>query len=188
MSFDIDWDSSKLKRTFKILDKVLAPEEEVEKAVVSRSSNNTLYHRSAIIATDQRVLMIEPKYVGISYNTVSYDWRDVIDCHLKKGFFSARITVSPVPGHGPALVVGSLKKRDATEFHAYALDRIEEMEETRRQQVYGRKTAAPPPKPKPVEEDPGVKALARLKKLYDQGLITRSEYERKKQDLLDKLL
>lgn len=186
MSFDIDWDSSKLKRTFKILDKELAPDEEVEKAVVSRSSNNTLYHRSAIIATDRRVLMIEPKYIGISYNIVSYDWRDVIDCHLKKGIFSARVTVSPVPGHGPALVVGSLKKRDATEFHAYALERIEELETERSQQVFGRKQETPTSTS--IDEDPGVKALARLKTLYDQGLITRSEYERKKQDLLDQLL
>ncbi|MEO0626325.1 MAG: PH domain-containing protein, partial [Bacteroidota bacterium] len=124
--------ASSIKQTFKILDKILMADEEVEKVVVSKNTSSSFYHRSALIATDKRVLLIEPKYLGLTYQFQDYDWLEVIDIHLKEGIFSAKISLSPLPGSGPALVLGSLKKSDARHFYQYGNERVNEMDDLRR--------------------------------------------------------
>lgn len=181
--------SSTVKQTFKILDKILTTDEEVEKVVVSRNSSNSFYHRSALIATDKRVLLIEPKYLGLTYQFQDYDWLEVIDIHLKEGIFSARISLSPLPGSGPALVLGSLKKSDARHFYQYGTTRIHEMDDLRREQELEMRRAGPVNAPNgPLHQDDPVEKLQRLKELYESGLITELEYRNKKEQLLDQML
>ncbi|MEM6395073.1 MAG: PH domain-containing protein [Bacteroidota bacterium] len=180
---------SSVKQTFKILDKILTHNEEVEKVVVSKNSSNSLYHRSALIATDKRVLLIEPKYLGLSYQFQDYDWLDVIDIHLKEGIFRAQISVSPLPGKGPALVLGSLRKSDARHFYQYGTQRVNEMDDLRREREMEMRRAGAQQAPNgPISPADPVEKLQRLKELYEEGLITEKEYRLKKEKLLDEML
>ncbi|MEL6668105.1 MAG: PH domain-containing protein [Bacteroidota bacterium] len=183
--------ASSIKQTFKILDKILMADEEVEKVVVSKNTSSSFYHRSALIATDKRVLLIEPKYLGLTYQFQDYDWLEVIDIHLKEGIFSAKISLSPLPGSGPALVLGSLKKSDARHFYQYGNERISEMDDLRRERELEMRRAGAggtTSSDTATDSEDSIVKLQRLKRLFEEGLITEQEFLTKKEQLLDEML
>ncbi|MEL6391278.1 MAG: PH domain-containing protein [Bacteroidota bacterium] len=183
--------ASSIKQTFKILDKILMADEEVEKVVVSKNTSSSFYHRSALIATDKRVLLIEPKYLGLTYQFQDYDWLEVIDIHLKEGIFSAKISLSPLPGSGPALVLGSLKKSDARHFYQYGNERVNEMDDLRRKRELEMRRAGAggtTSSDTATDSEDSIVKLQRLKRLFEEGLITEQEFLTKKEQLLDEML
>lgn len=194
----MDWSKSQLQVTFKQLRNFLPEEEEVEYMAVARNAPNTIYVRPCLLATDRRIIYLEPKFIGLSSTPYSYDYSDFADIHLDKGFFTHKLSLTPYPGLGfGAIVVDHLEKRRSEAFYDYVSGRIGRGMDT--PDYISRPVFEAPPspatkaKPKPLakkrrdEEDPIIKKLTQLKQLHDEGLLTAEEFAKMKSDVLKKL-
>ncbi|MEL6273935.1 MAG: PH domain-containing protein [Bacteroidota bacterium] len=172
----MDLSKSQLQVIFKQLRGFLPEEEEVEYAAVARNAN-TLYVRPCLLATDWRVILVEPKYLGITSQPRAIAYEQIANIHLEEGWFTSKISITPYPGAGYAMVVDLLEKRRARALYEYVKERTENNEGY---QASNTSTA-------PKADDPLVEKLSRLKQLLDEGLITQEEFDNKKQDLLNDL-
>lgn len=180
--------------SFKQLRNFLPEEEEVEYAVVARNSPNSIYIRPCLLATDRRLIFLEPKLLGLSSTPYAYNYHDFADIHLEKGFFTHKISLTPYPGRGiAAVVVDHLEKRRSVAFYEYVRGRIGQPQN---QQAFlglpgldeASKPSAAPKRTATAaspETDPLVIKLTQLKKLYEEGLLTEEEFSKMKQAVLD---
>ena len=173
----MDLSKSQLQVIFKQLRGFLPEEEEVEYAAVARNAN-TLYVRPCLLATDWRVILVEPKYLGITSQPRAIPYEQIANIHLEEGWFTSKISITPFPHAGYAMVVDLLEKRRARSLYQYVKERIANNEEGYHQ---ASNTAAP------KSDDPLVEKLSRLKQLLNEGLITQEEFDNKKQNLLNEL-
>lgn len=193
----MDWSKSQLQVTFKQLRHFLPYDEEVEYAVVARNHPNSLYIRPALLATDRRIIFLEPKYLGLSSIPREYNYSDFADIHLDKGFFTHKLSLTPYPGLGlSALVIDHLEKRRSEAFYLYVQGRIgrQGSEDFVAPPVFDPVGYAPnsAPTPPPAastrdEDSPLFKKLKQLKQLHDEGLLSDEEYQRMKAKELENL-
>lgn len=195
----MDWSKSQLQVTFKQLRNFLPDDEEVEYMAVARNAPNTIYIRPCLLATDRRIIYLEPKYIGLSSTPYAYDYSDFAEIHLDKGFFTHKLSLTPYPGLGlSAIVVDHLEKRRSEAFYEYVKGRIGQETITTPDYIQRpvfeptpapARNAAPKPvrKPAALTEDPVVKKLTQLKQLHEEGLITAEEFARMKAEVLKKL-
>mgnify|MGYP005990908247 CR=1 FL=1 len=172
----MDMSKSQLEVIFKQIRDYLPDDEEVEAVSVARNHSNTLYVKPAFLATDWRVILVEPKNWGLKSKARHFAYEDIADIYLEAGWFTSKISITPYPGMGAAMVMDGMEKRRSEEFVEYVRDRI-----ANNASDGPRK----PPPSKPV--DPLVEKLEQLKQIYDEGLITSEEYENKKRNILEGL-
>jgi len=172
----MDLSKSQLQVIFKQLRGFLPEEEEVEYAAVARNAN-TLYVRPCLLATDWRVIMVEPKYLGITSQPRAIPYEQIANIHLEEGWFTSKVSITPYPSGGHAMVVDLLEKRRARALYHYVKERIANNDVD----------TAPDTSTSPHKEDPLVEKLSRLKQLLDEGLITQEEFNNKKRELLSQL-
>ncbi|SMC46221.1 PH domain-containing protein [Moheibacter sediminis] len=182
----------------KILDKLngilMNAEELIYIAVQKKPAINISPDYVAI--TDKRIIFCRPKNLGLSMEFQDFIWRDLKDCNLKENMLGATITVKTI--HNLTSEIDYLPKTQARKIYSYCQEQEEIQNEIRRQrEIEVIKASAgrisldtpqsqQPTEEKPVQEDP-VETLSKLKKLMDNFLITRDEYEAKKQEVLSRM-
>ncbi len=167
----MDLSKSQLKIAFKQLAYLLSEDEEVECAAVARNASNTLYVKPCLLATDQRVIYLEPEYWGIRGKARFFYYGEIGSIHLEEGWFTSKISITPLPGKGLPMVQDHLEKNRSRELVDFVKSQLE---------IQDRKAI-----PERVHtEDPLVAKLAQLKQLRDEGIITEAEFTAKKADIL----
>jgi hypothetical protein len=148
----------------------------------------------AIVATNRRLIFFRPKLLG-RFDFWDFLWRDLGDAHLVQGMlgstFSARHT------GGRVLSMDYLPKDAAQRLYRIAQEREEAaIEERRRREMEERRAgaaqvqvnapAAPTAaaRPQPSSGTSLSERLATLKSLFDQDLITREEFDKKKAEII----
>jgi hypothetical protein len=103
-----------------------------------------------------------------------YGWKDIADVHVKEVLLGAEFTITCTGGK--KIVVDYLPKEQARLLYQFA----QEMEELQKMEK------AKPPPLSGSKEDP-TESLQKLKKLLDEKLITRAEFDSKKAEILSRL-
>lgn len=170
----MDLSKSQLKIAFKQIAYLLPEDEEVECAAVARNASNTLYVKPCLLATDRRVIYLEPAYWGIKGKARFFYYEDIADIHLEEGWFTSKISITPLPGKGLPMVQDYLEKNRSRELVVFVESQLENPKE--------RTLAA-----RSTTEDPLVAKLAQLKELRDEGIITEAEFATKKAEILKAL-
>ena len=145
-----------------------------------------------VAITDKRIIFCRPNNLGLSMEFQDFIWRDLKDCNLKENMLGATITVKTI--HNVTSEIDYLPKTQARKIYSYCQEQEEIQNEIRRQrEIEVIKASAgninlnsQQPEEKPVQEDP-VETLSKLKQLMDRFLITREEYEAKKQEILSRM-
>lgn len=183
----------------KLSDLLTSGEEIIYLAVQKKPAVNLLPDSIAI--SNKRIFYCEPGNLGLTMNFKDISWKNIKEVSFKEEFFGAKFIC--VPQHGESIVTDYIPKVQARKLHQAANEQLEQYKELLRQQQLeaNRATASTVNIPLAVEETPVTTApqpsenheddstikLRKLKTLYDQQLITRAEYESKKQAILDSL-
>ena len=184
----------------KLNDLLTNGEEIIYLAVQKKPAVNLLPDSIAI--SNKRIFYCEPGNLGLTMNFKDISWKNIKEVSFKEEFFGAKFTC--VPQHGEDIVTDYIPKVQARKLHQAANQQLEQYKELLRQQELeaNRATAstvnlplvnadetsfAPSHQQSGSQEDDSAIKLRKLKSLYDQQLITQTEYEVKKQAILDSL-
>ncbi|WP_456312541.1 PH domain-containing protein [Pseudomonas shirazensis] len=148
-----------------------------------------------IALTNKRIIFCRPKNLGLSMDFQDYAWKDILDCHMKEGIIGATFSMKTIKGHMNML--DYLPKAQARKLYQFAQEKEEEMIIHRREHDLENKRAiagggitvnASIPIPQNVEqkEDP-LETLQKLKKLLDTEIISQTEFDTKKTEILSKM-
>jgi len=133
-----------------------------------RKSGSKGFVRAAI--TDRRIAVKIPQWLGNDERTIPYT--NITSVDLDTGLLKKRLTLQ-TPGSTYHIEVdepGKSECRDATQFIR------DKMSESNQPDVVMEES-----EPDPTEQ------LKRLKELHEDGVLTNDEFEKKKQNLLDKI-
>lgn len=146
-----------------------------------------------VTLTTKRVIVCRPKSFGLTMEFFDYTWKDVEDCHVKEEIFGSEFSVKSVKGNMSK--VDYIPKIQARRLYQLSQEKEEEQREIRRNLMLEEKKASAsnlvvnqsesPSKEKTLE-DPMV-SLGKLKTLFENDLITKEEFERKKSEILARL-
>lgn len=161
-----------------------------------------------IVLTNKRIFLCEATNLGLSTNFEIFNWADLKTITFKEEFFGSKFTIVPVDNEN--LTVDYIPKIQARKLYQLAKEAMEkhqsqsqiidkahttiEIAENRDDKEYQSFVLLPEEEPVIKEEPPLIEEedeltlkLKKLKTLFDKQLITKDEYESKKQDLLDQL-
>ncbi len=184
----------------KLKDLLTNGEEIIYLAVQKKPAVNLLPDSIAI--SNKRIFYCEPGNLGLTMNFKDISWKNIKEVSFKEEFFGAKFVC--VPQHGENIVTDYVPKVQARKLHQAANEQLEQYKELLRQQQLeaNRATASTvnipvanteetaitsAPQSSEDQEDDSTIKLRKLKTLYDQQLITQTEYEIKKQAILDSL-
>jgi hypothetical protein len=184
----------------KLKDLLTNGEEIIYLAVQKKPAVNLLPDSIAI--SNKRIFYCEPGNLGLTMNFKDISWKNIKEVSFKEEFFGAKFVC--VPQHGENIVTDYIPKVQARKLHQAANEQLEQYKELLRQQQLeaNRATASTvniplanteetaitsAPQSSEDQEDDSTIKLRKLKTLYDQQLITQTEYEIKKQAILDSL-
>jgi hypothetical protein len=150
-----------------------------------------------VVLTSKRFILYKPKLLG-GADFEDYIWRELKDARLQEGLLGATLTMHTVAGR--LITVEYLPKAQARRLYSLAQEMEEKVHEERRSRELEDKRAAAggvvlhgaplsPPQQGHVAsgaEDP-VQTLQKLKAMAEAGLITASEYEAKKAEVLARM-
>ena len=150
-----------------------------------------------VVLTNKRFIIYRPKLMG-RVDFEDHIWRDLQDARLKEGMLGATITM--VAQGGRSLSVDYLPKAQARRLYSFAQQMEENAREERRARELedkraaaggivlqeGRPSGSQTQGTAVPDEDP-LQRLKQLKEMMDAELITQSEYESKKADILSKM-
>lgn len=149
----------------------------------------------SIALTNKRVIFCRPKNLGLSMEFDDYLWKEVEDCHIREGIMGSTFTVNTTKGN--TILLDYLPKSQARQLYRFAQEQEEEMREYRRQiELENARAKAgggiivnstPGNREEKEEKDDPAASLRKLKNLFEQDLISREEFEKKKAEILEKL-
>jgi hypothetical protein len=176
---------------------ILTPNEEIIYVALQNPTAMTL-KKDAVVVTSNRIILYKPGVLGrISF--VDFQWRDVVSVKMNQGMLSTEITVENTSGQ--AQRVGNLEKEQAKRLYGIAQQfeqewrerrRVRDMEEMRAKSggvflgsmpFSAGPSVAGPAAPAQLAEDP-VQRMANAKSMWDQGLVTETEYQALKAKIL----
>lgn len=185
------------KAVEKLLTKVkdlLTKDERIEYIAVQKKPLVNL-SPDCVALTNRRIIFCRPKTLGLSMEFQDYQWKDIVDCHIKEEVLGAIFSIKTTKGS--INFMDHLPKAQARQLYRYGQEREEEMREYRRQQALEHARASSggvvvnngigtekPMTPSP--EDPVV-SLKKLKDLLDNQLIDAREYDAKKVEILSRM-
>ncbi len=186
-----------LKAVEKLLVKVnglLTSGEQVEYIAVQKKPAINL-SPDCIALTNKRIIFCRPRNLGLSMDFQDYAWKDILDCHMKEGIIGATFSMKTIRGNMNML--DYLPKAQARKLYQFAQEKEEEMAVYRREHDLENKRAiagggitvnAGPPILQNVElkEDP-LETLQKLKKMLDSEIISQTEFDIKKIEILSKM-
>lgn len=146
-----------------------------------------------IALTNKRIIFCRPKNLGLSMDFQDFQWKDVLDCHMKEGILGAEFSVQTMSRQ--MITLNYLPKAQARKLYQFAQAKEEEMAEYRRQRDLENKRAiagggitvnTAVPQAANTKEDPFA-ILEKLKKLLITELISQEEFDAKKAEVLSKI-
>ena len=148
-----------------------------------------------IALTNKRIIFCRPKNLGLSMDFQDYAWKDILDCHMKEGIMGATFTMKTIKGN--INMLDYLPKAQARKLYQFAQQKEEEMIIYRREHDLENKRAIagggitvnaslPTTQNTEQKEDP-LEILQKLKKLLDSEIISQSEFDTKKTEILSKM-
>nr|WP_315224631.1 PH domain-containing protein [uncultured Flavobacterium sp.] len=148
-----------------------------------------------IALTNKRIIFCRPRNLGLSMDFQDYAWKDILDCHMKEGIIGATFSMKTIKGQMNML--DYLPKAQARKLYQFAQEKEEEMIIYRREHDLENKraiagggitvnAAIPIPNTGEKKEDP-LEILQKLKKLLDSEIISQTEFDTKKTELLNKM-
>jgi len=183
------------KAVEKLLVKVtglLTSEEQVEYIAVQKKPVNL--SPDCIALTNKRIIFCRPKNLGLSMDFQDYSWKDILDCHMKEGIIGATFSMKTIKGNMNML--DYLPKAQARKLYQFAQQKEEEMIVYRREHDLENKRAiagggitvnASVPIPQNVEQKEDPLEIQKLKKLLDSEIISETEFDTKKTEILSKM-
>ncbi|MCX6678988.1 MAG: PH domain-containing protein [Methanothrix sp.] len=141
-----------------------------------------------VVLTNKRFILYHPGLLGCKFD--DFLWRDLINVKLNEGIMGAKLTFE---AKNNKITVDKLPKTEARKAYSIAQEKEQEANENRRQRqmqedsakaghiVVGNVGAGN--QPTTVADDPMAK-LTKLKNMFDAGLITQEEYDKKKAEIL----
>ena len=149
----------------------------------------------AVVLTNRRFICYRPKVLGrVTFD--DYPWRDLYNAQLQEKMLGATLSMTTV--HGQRIAVDYLPKAQARRLYSFAQEIEEKVREERRMReledkraaaggvVVGAGPAAAAATQPSVEPDP-VRRLQKLKEMLDAGLITQSEFDGKRAEIVSKM-
>jgi hypothetical protein len=124
-----------------------------------------------------------------------YAWKDILDCHMKEGIMGATFSMKTIKGH--VNMLDYLPKAQARKLYQFAQQKEEEMVVFRREHDLETKRAIagggitvnaglPISQNQEQKEDP-LETLQKLKKLLESEIISQTEFDNKKTEILSKM-
>lgn len=185
------------KAVEKLLVKVnglLTSGEEVEYIAVQKKPALNL-SPDCIALTNKRIIFCRPRNLGLSMDFQDYAWKDILDCHMKEGIMGATFSMKTIKGH--VNMLDYLPKAQARKLYQFAQQKEEEMVVFRREHDLENKRAIagggitvntniPTAQNVEQKEDP-IEVLQKLKKLLESEIISQTEFDSKKTEILSKM-
>ncbi len=146
------------------------------------------------VLTNRRLVIYRPKLLGrVTFE--DHGWRDLHDAKLQENILGATFTLTTVSGK--ELTIEHLPKAQARRLYAFAQEMEEQVREERRSRDLEEKRAAAggvfvasPHAAVPLSpadaSDP-VQRLKALKEMFQAGLISASEYETKRAEIISRM-
>jgi hypothetical protein len=148
-----------------------------------------------IALTNKRIIFCRPKNLGLSMDFQDYSWKDILDCHMKEGIIGATFSMKTIKG--TMNMLDYLPKTQARKLYQFAQEKEEEMIIYRREHDLENKRAiagggiivnAGAPISQNVEQKEDLlETLQKLKKLLDSEIISQTEFDNKKTEILSKM-
>ena len=148
-----------------------------------------------IALTNKRIIFCRPKNLGLSMDFQDYSWKDILDCHMKEGIMGATFSMKTIKG--TMNMLDFLPKTQARKLYQFAQEKEEEMIIYRREHDLENKRAiagggiivnAGAPISQNVEQKEDLlETLQKLKKLLDSEIISQTEFDNKKTEILSKM-
>lgn len=146
------------------------------------------------VLTNRRFIFYRPKVLGrVTFE--DHGWRDLHDAKLQENLLGSTFTLKTVSGH--VLMLNHLPKAQARRLYAFAQEMEERVREEHRARDLEEKRAAAGgvfvASPhggsplSPAESDQPAQRLKVLKAMWDGGLISASEYEAKRAEIISKM-
>ncbi|MES2650630.1 MAG: PH domain-containing protein [Bacteroidota bacterium] len=185
------------KTVGKILERInslLTSNEQVEYIAVQKKPAITL-SPDCIALTNKRIIFCRPKNFGLSMDFQDYNWKDIMDCHIKEGIMGATFMVKTVSRLNN--VIDYLPKNQARKIYQFAQQKEEEMRDYRREKDLEDKRAAAgggiivnnaPSLPiENIQQEDPFAILQKLKTLLEGGIISQEEFDHKKNEILSRV-
>lgn len=146
----------------------------------------------ALVATTRRLIMLRTGLLGKS-ELIDFIWRDIQDANIRENMLSATFSVLTV--NGTRCVMDSIPKKQARALYRISQEieertreerRVRRMEEDRARSGGVHVNTPAPPTGNTSSEAPS-EALRALKQIHSEGLITDSEYEAKRQQIIARM-
>lgn len=194
---DLITDEQDPKVIEKILPKVqefCTSNEEVKYIAVQKKTLGVNFSPDCIALTNKRVIMIRPGNFGLSLDFKDYSWMNVVDVHMKEGFLGATITVKTTTGQTSSME--DIPKAQARKLYRFAQEMEEIKKEERRQRDLEDKRAIAgggitinnaTAQPAAASAEDPLEKLTKLKSMLDAGILTQTEFDAKKADILSRL-
>lgn len=181
----------------KVADKIygiLMTGEEIEYIAVQKKPAVN-FSPDCVALTNKRIIFCRPKNFGLSMDFQDFLWKDVLDCHIKEGMLGSEFLLKTVKNR--VYTMDYLPKNQARKLYTVAQEQEEIQREYRRQRELeeiragaGNVNVTAGPAAAPVQatqaDDP-IATLQKLKTLLDSGLITQTEFDTKKQEVLARM-
>lgn len=176
-----------VEKLAKKLNDLMTPGEELEYIAVQKKPAVNI-SPDGVAITNKRLIFCRQKNLGLSMDFEDFFWKNVFSCSMKESLLGAEFFAKTVDNRD--FSIDYLPKAQARKLYAIA----NEYKENARQepQTVSTKiesTPAPEPTIAPVveEQDKIAETLQKLKKLYENGLITQQEFENKKNEIINSL-
>lgn len=191
-----------LEKAFGYLASMLVPGETLLKVGIQRRLFALTHRRTMVSATSGRFIGTSRGLLG-GFTPVDVRWQDLKNAHIKAGIFGSTLYIIALEqpdlatqGRVMRFQFSGLRKDEAQEIYKIAQTHEQAWREKRRQREleelraksggfgnFGNSTPVTEPSP----EASAVERLKKAKKLYEEGLISDSEYETTKARIVSEL-
>jgi len=181
-----------VEKTLNKIKELLTTEESVAYVAVQKKPINI--SPDAIALTNKRIIICRPKKLGFTMKFDDFLWKEVADCHLIEGMMGSKFEVLTVKK--ALFSIDYLPKAQARLLYRYAQEQEERMIELRRKQNLENARAAAGGFVVNTSEvnnkehttiSTTSQRLKTLKELHDNQLISQTEYDQKKAEILKSL-
>jgi hypothetical protein len=144
-----------------------------------------------IVLTNKRFILYCPGLLSCKFD--DFLWRDLINVNLKEGFMGAKLTFDAT---GRKMSIDKLPKSEARKAYSIAQEKEQEAAEIRRHRQMQEDSAkaghiligsGSSGTPSSTSTDDPMAKLTKLKNMFDAGLITQEEYDKKKAEILSSM-
>ena len=145
----------------------------------------------SVVLTNKRFILYHPGLLSCSFD--DFLWRDLINVKLNEGIMGAKLIFETKANK---ITIDKLPKTEARKAYSIAQGKEQEASETRRQRQMQEDSAkaghivigsgSTGTASTATADDPMAK-LTKLKNMFDAGLITQEEYDKKKAEILSSM-